>query len=118
MVGRKAKNWLAVLVNFEKVGHDPGTVGFGYKLLCVFAAVVKFMVAQARDVHVHPVEGLDHLLALVKVAQVARIEQVAREENKFFGRSVLVQSCHESGSSRLDWLVGHSFFDVVDVVKM
>lgn len=118
MVGCKPENWLTVLVDFEEVGHDPGAVGFSYKLLGVFAPVVKLMVAKARDVHVHSVERHNHLLALVEVAQIARVEQVPREKNKFFCRSVLVQSCHESGSSCLDWLVGHPFFDIVHVVKM
>lgn len=90
MVGREPKNWLTVLVDFEEVGHDPRAVGFSYKLLGVFAPVVKLMIAQARDVHVHPVERLYHLLALVEVAQVAWIEQVPRKENKFFCRSVLI----------------------------
>jgi len=90
VVRRKPKNWLAISVYFLEIRHNPRAVCFRNQLLCIFRATVKLMIAQTRDVDVHFVEGLNHLLAFVKITKVTGIKQVSREKNKFFRSSVLI----------------------------
>lgn len=61
------------------IAEHPGEVGLVQQLLDMLDGVVQIMVAQACQIDLEGVQGLDHVLALMLGGQQGRREHVPRE---------------------------------------
>jgi len=64
-----------------EVAQKPGAVGLSDQLAHPFDSEVQVVVAQTSDLDVALVEGEDHLLAFVDLAQQGRRKDISGEQN-------------------------------------